>query len=59
MAAKLQALSPYVLTGLNRHRPKLISLKDALDGPEGEKTPYMSRLRFHLTLLEYSDRDVI
>ena len=46
--AKLQALSPsYVLTRLNRHRPKLISLKDALDDPRRRKTPYMSRLRFH------------
>ena len=54
---KLQALSPsYVITRLNRHRLKLISLYTA---PEGEKTPYMSRLRFHVTLLEYSDRDVI
>ena len=40
-AAKLQALSPsYVLTRLNRHRP------------EGEKTPYMSRLRFSFNFIE-------
>ena len=39
---------------LNRNRPKVISLAQ-----EGEKTPYISRLRFHLTLLGYSDRDVV
>ena len=37
-AAKLQALSPsYVLTRLNRHRPKLISLEDALHGTRRRK----------------------
>ena len=37
-AAKLQALSPsYFLTRRNRHRPKLISLKDDLDGPRKRK----------------------
>ena len=39
-----------------------IQLKDALNGTERQlkeinKTPYASRLTFHLTLLRYSDRN--
>jgi len=56
VAAKLQALSPsLVLPVIDQSNFVKKTLQTA---QEGEKTPHMSRLMFHLTLEGYSDRDV-
>jgi len=56
-AAKLEALSPSLVLPITDQ--KLFRKKTLQTAQEGEKTPNISRLMYHSTLLGYSDQDVI